>query len=435
MRYAAALALLLTSSAWPADKVDLVRGRVETKGDVWVGQRVTVVIELLSPTFFASAPAFDLPQVPGLVILPPEGRPVVGSEQVRDDTYSVQRHELAVYAERPGTIRLPPIRVRFATAGVGGKLPVPHQGQTREMTFTAKLPPGAEGLSTVITTHELTVKESWKPDPGKASVGDAFTRSVTIRAKDVPGMVLPPMRWDAPEGLAVYPATPAVSDAADRGEVTGRRVESVTYVCERAGTFTVPALSLTWWDLGEKKLKRVRLPARTFEVAPVVLLPENESEHVASERGRSHSWRFVAVGLAVGCLALLWFARARLEEWWQRCRLAFVTSERAAFARFRKACRSGDPRAIYRTLISWLGHLSSGTATAPMDWLMSRFGDAALTNQLVGLEGELFGQLSAARPAAWSPSELYHEVSRARQTLRKHPIRHRSAGLPPLNPA
>ena len=53
------------------------------------------------------------------------------SEAVGDDTYTVQRHELAVYPQRAGTVRLPPIRVRFASDGGIGKPPVPRQGATQ----------------------------------------------------------------------------------------------------------------------------------------------------------------------------------------------------------------------------------------------------------------------------------------------------------------
>src|SRR5690606_34912623 len=142
--------------------------------------------------------------------------------------YTTQVHELAVYPQRGGAIRLPPIGVRFASDGGIGKPPIPREGKTKELTFTAKMPSGAEGLSTIITTQKLTLHETWKPEPGKAKVGGAFTRTVTVQAQGVPGMVLPPMRWEAPEGIAVYPAPAEVTDSSERGETAGQRVESVT---------------------------------------------------------------------------------------------------------------------------------------------------------------------------------------------------------------
>lgn len=53
-------------------------------------------------------------------------------------------------------------------------------------------------------------------------------------------------------GLGVYPKPPVVEDAMQRGEFTGQRVETVTYICEQPGTYTLPALTipalLRWLD-------------------------------------------------------------------------------------------------------------------------------------------------------------------------------------------
>ena len=38
-----------------------VRASIETKGELWVGQRVTLLVDLLAPGFFSGAAAFDLP--------------------------------------------------------------------------------------------------------------------------------------------------------------------------------------------------------------------------------------------------------------------------------------------------------------------------------------------------------------------------------------
>jgi hypothetical protein len=429
-----AVLLLLLVASQKTDKPDLVQGMIETKGDVWVGQRVTVVVKLYSPTFFAGAAAFDLPSVPGVVILPPQGSPTIGSEAVGDDTYTTQRHELAVYAQRAGAVRLPPIRVRFASDGGIGKPPVPRRGATRELTFTAKMPPGAEGLATVITTPQLSVKESWKPEPGEAKLGGAFTRTVTVRARDVPGMVLPAMPWEAPEGIAIYPAPPAVTDASDRGESTGQRLESVTYVCEKPGTFTLPALTLTWWDLAEKKLRRVRLPSRSFEVAPGPAPAEDAAGAAADTRGRRRAWLVMIPASLVALVAALWLSRRRLSSWWGRTRLALSASEPGCFVRFGRACQGGDAREIYDTLTAWLDRAGGGPR---LDDFAARSGDVELAAQIGRLESHLFGRPDGeAHPLGFSAADLWRHVNRARGQLlgarRATPSPGR--GLAPLNP-
>jgi hypothetical protein len=68
-----------TGSAQDAAKV---RTKLEMKGDVWVGQAVTLALDLLSPGFFAGSPTFYLPRVPEVPFLQPDERPVLGSETI-----------------------------------------------------------------------------------------------------------------------------------------------------------------------------------------------------------------------------------------------------------------------------------------------------------------------------------------------------------------
>ena len=90
-----------------------VRASIGTQGDLWVGQRIALVVELLAPGYFAGAAAFDLPDPPGLLLTPPEGSPVVSSETIDGTSYTVQRHEVAVFARRAGEQTIPPFTVRF----------------------------------------------------------------------------------------------------------------------------------------------------------------------------------------------------------------------------------------------------------------------------------------------------------------------------------
>jgi hypothetical protein len=63
--------------------------------------------------------------------------------------------------------------------------------RTEPVSFDAKLPLGAEGLSSLISSIALTVDDDWAPDTNKAKVGDAFTHGITLCADGVPGMAFP----------------------------------------------------------------------------------------------------------------------------------------------------------------------------------------------------------------------------------------------------
>ncbi|MCE9612886.1 MAG: hypothetical protein K8T26_01330 [Lentisphaerae bacterium] len=294
----------------------LVRTRLANTGDIWVGQRVTIVVELLSPGFFAGSPAFDLPRVPGVIICPPDDRPVVSAETIGASSYSVQRHELAVYAQRAGHIDIPPWDARFATR-LGTAAPVQQRLTTRAIAFDVLLPPGAQGLTTVISARDLQATDTWVPEPLAAKVGDAFTRTILFSAPDVPAMLFPAVPTGPVDGLGVYPKTPQVRDANEHGRRCGERVETITYVCERAGQVQIPAMKLTWWDLDDRQLRVAEFPARAFEVAP------NPAFEAAVPVPAKRAWwraTRATIGFGLGALVLAggaWRTRKRWPEWRQ----------------------------------------------------------------------------------------------------------------------
>jgi hypothetical protein len=134
-------------------------------------------------------------------------------------------------------------------------------------TLHSRLPAAAQGLSMLVTTTELTAEESWKPDQADVRVGDAITRTITLRAADIMGMGLPPLRFDTPDGVAVYPKAPSVKDEIYRGDVAGTRVETSVYVLEQEGTFKLPALTIPWFNPETRTLQQVDLPSRELTVA------------------------------------------------------------------------------------------------------------------------------------------------------------------------
>jgi len=111
------------------------------------------------------------------------------------------------------------------------------------------MPPGAENLGQVISARDLKIEETWRPEPGKENVmaGAAFTRTITFTAPDVPGMMFPPFPAGQIDGLGIYTKRQLL-DQTDGGSLHGERRDVVTYVCKRAGEFTIPATQYTWFD-------------------------------------------------------------------------------------------------------------------------------------------------------------------------------------------
>lgn len=422
--------LLLMLLALPAmEDFAKVRTTLVTKGDIYVGQKVTVVIDLLVPTFFAGAPSFDVPDVPGTVILPPGNTaPVLGNEKIGDVTYTTQRHELTIYPQRAGTVTIPSFGIRVVASAGPGKPPTTYPLKTEAITFDALMPKGVEGLSTILSAESVEVKEDWHPEKKDWHVGDALTRTITITVPDVPGMVIPAIHWPQIKGLKGYPRQPVIADHSDRGTLTGSRIESITYVAEQPGAATLPAMQLTWWNLKEKKLERISLPARELTVSTRGAEPATNLTTKTNTRSR-----YI---LAIGCIlvALLtiagWLYRQPIINAWRRHKTHSESSEHAQFARFQRASKNGNLHAIEDALRVWLSSLSE-PMTIPT--VMASSNDFSTLVQ--SLQQQLYGHKPDSQDHVLFGRQLIQAAAEWRKTQRaKRSLSQLDEALHALNP-
>ncbi|TGD73463.1 hypothetical protein E4634_10555 [Mangrovimicrobium sediminis] len=262
-----------------------VRSSLQAPDTLWVGQGVVVVVELLAPGYFDSAASFALPDPAGVLLMPPAGHPLVGSETIDGIDYTVQRHELRAWPMRAGEQSVPAITVRFGFK----HNPMDTDAENAELS-TAPLPlqvqspPGAQDLGTVLSARDLQLEEHWEPQPDDAEVlaGSAFTRTVTFTAPDLPGMLFPPFPAARVDGLGIY-SKQEVLDSEHRGELQGQRRDTITYVMQRPGDYRLPPVQLHWFDLDAGTLRSATLPGQVFRVVANPALAAGESQAQRTE--------------------------------------------------------------------------------------------------------------------------------------------------------
>jgi hypothetical protein len=365
-----------------------------TPEEAWVGQRVRLYVEALAVDGWAQITAAGELEIPGTYVLRTESQGTRLSETIGGAAYTGQRYELSLYCQRPGRVEVPPLPVTVNVKQWGANATeVRHEVMTPGAFLACKVPPGAEGIRGLISTTGLTAAQTWSSEPETVAPGDAITRTVTLSAVDVSGMVFPPMRHPGLEGLSIYPGEPSVSDKTDRGSLRGERVEKVTYVCERPGEVVLPGIVLPWWDIDAETLRRIELPGLTFQVAGE-LAPETTAEPPAAPVAGSRDRLLIVAAIVVLVALGIGTARSlggRYREW-QRARR---DSETAYFRRVTAALRAGDPGAISGAIMRWLDRLETGTRPARLDLFLRDHGDdetraAAATLARCLAEGETF---------------------------------------------
>ncbi|MFB2863982.1 protein BatD, partial [Aeromonas sp. MdU4] len=145
---------------------------------------------------------------------------------------------------------------------------------TRPQRFAAALPDptltvGVRWLS----ASNLTLSQRWQRSADdhaeeELKVGDAITRTVTASGQDTLSVLIPPLITPLAddERVQAYPAQPRLTDTQERGEYLSAREDQTTYIVQRGGELTLPALELTWWNSQTHRLETLNLPGQTLQV-------------------------------------------------------------------------------------------------------------------------------------------------------------------------
>jgi hypothetical protein len=338
------LLVLLLAAPAVAQQPVTVHTSVKPETGAVIGQRVALYVDVVFSGEMLRPPRVVMPEVAGAQILRFETQATTLSDRVG------QRFEFALYARRGGALTVPGPQVTLldrAGNEVGTASGSPVQ-------LTIAVPAGVDASQPLIATTRATLEEQWAPAPTKAlKAGDALVRTITREADDVPAMAMPALAFPAPAGVRVYVDPPQSDDRQDRGTVTGRRVDKVTYVFEAGGRFTLAGVAQPWWDLDARRLHDEAKPAVTVSVTAPPKPPD--------------PWLFI--GPVLGLLVLL-LGERRLEpgvrRWYAARHARWLASEGKAFDDLAQACRSDDVRAIYRAFVVWRRRTSDRNGLAPL---------------------------------------------------------------------
>ena len=369
-KLAACLALIFIcslSSAGVLAAEEIILRTAVTPEEAWVGQKVVLHVDVLAKDGWAQLKKVTEVEVEGAYLLRLESQGTRLSETIDGDSYTGQRYDFMLFAQRDGKITVPPVPVdvEIKTWGADGGSRIERMSLPL-VEFVTRTPPGAQGTRGLISTSNLSASQEWNPETESPVVGDAIKRRITLRAEDVSGMAFAPTLHNEMENLGIYPGEPTVDDKFARGDLTGTRVETVTYVVERAGDFELPSVELSWWNIDTQELQHIVLPGLALQVTG--------GPAVASQANERSSWSAL-IALLVVVVALLVFG-GRLLAGWTAWRQARNETEAAYFRCIRRSARNGDQNAVLRDTMRWLDRINNDSQVARLDLFMQKYGDS-----------------------------------------------------------
>jgi hypothetical protein len=236
--------------------------RIEPSGTTVVGETRVLYVDVLTDTWFSSAPQMPTLELDGVTVSPSsgearhlnlsrDGRPFFGLE-----------FSYRITPTRAGEFVVPSLRINATV----GQLDAAQGVETAPQSFTVEQPAGVESGQSVLVARNLTVTQNISQTRDSLGLGDSVSWKVSQTADGAEMMLLASPLFPEIDGLKRYVDPPQLKTQGDgRGSVTGgERIDVVHYVVQRGGNFQLPAISLEWWDSGARQLRSVELPAHGF---------------------------------------------------------------------------------------------------------------------------------------------------------------------------
>lgn len=431
-----------------------VRANLEGPDEVWVGQAVSLNVEVIVPTWFTDSPKFPDIEIENALTLN-TGDAVNAVVQSGGQTFSGQERQYLIFPQVAGTYTIPSITVSVSYALQDGKPSASSEPASPEIWFTARKPPAAPGKGHMLTTDQFGMEQSFDRKLDDLKVGDAIIRTVHMTAENTAAMMLPKLTFETPEGIRCYTGEPKILDKTDRGIITAERMEIVTYQLTRAGSYQLPEIRVDWWAPRIKKMNTDRLAPVDLNVADD---PGRSPEVFSSSAGGFSQvsgssgvldgntiryWVLMILGSGLFLLAAwrLWFRnRMRLWNKLETRRKNRAEAETTFFKRFRKASLSDDGRGSLREVMFWLDRINTGTDVPSLSCFAKSSGMTGLVREGHILEAFLFASPEKSGPfvcrAGWVGKPLYRMVARVRSAQRRRIGKLRQSGrdLFSLNP-
>jgi len=194
-----------------------------------------------------------------------------------DTNYIVLEKNIAIYPQSAGSLLIEP-SVAGARVAIQGSQKNdaydPFRSNYRTIRRSSKeksitvnpIPEAFNGKHWLVAKEVQLVEEFPTGDTFK--IGEPITRTLLLIADGQNSSQLPEFETTPIKGLKQYPDQPLLKNNTSGTGVTGVQQIKVAIIPSAASTYTLPTISIPWWNTTTNTMDVARINARTFSVKP-----------------------------------------------------------------------------------------------------------------------------------------------------------------------
>ena len=225
----------------------------------------------------------------------------------------------------------------------------------------------------------LTLHQEWQPEPTEFKVGDPITRTITLTAAGLGKAQLPKIIMEAPTGLKIYPDQAELHSSLTKERLISQKVQNFALVASQAGEYTLPKITIAWWNTITNRYQQAILPEQTITIkqnpdAPQTPVFSSEKNQIASpeqitkvstetqpiviEKTSNLQWVFLALWLltCIGWLTHITYLKRSTNDKTKKTSNQTVNNHYLALM---AACKQNNAEQALNLIIPWINNLSS----------------------------------------------------------------------------
>ncbi|MFZ1234423.1 MAG: BatD family protein [Thiofilum sp.] len=426
----------------------LIEFEIEPKNPL-VQQQIILTQRLLASVRLDNTQAsLTLPQIEqGKGLVRQLGSPTAHNRVIQGKRYDVIERKFALMSQQSGTLTIgrtifdgvipdanannDPLGHYFAFS-LGGKS-VRRFSKPFDITI-APQDPNYTGQYW-LPAKNISLNASWDKPLDQLKAGEPVTLTIAIMAEGLAAEQLPALTIPVPVGMKAYSDQPLFNDQVRDDGVIGIRQEKWVFIASGGGEFTIPEITLDWWNTKTQQQELARLDATQFKVGgePLVVntpdpatVAKPEPQHSAqlpsaqpsSDTRPQHTmpWWLWAVLLVLmgGVIAALAYRRGKYKA--QSMSSMQESLQRGSLNQLISACAQHDKQGAQLGLTAWARDV---LAVPSPQWVNLRaIATPELKAAMDSLEQALYSKDASSKK--WDGSALIKAVKAFKYPLNRH---------------
>ncbi|EDQ00165.1 BatD family protein [Shewanella benthica] len=279
--------------------------------EAYVGQLIIYKVKLFLAVDLQrgllSAPNLDGAQIKQL------GEDVDTTEIFNGRRYRVIERTYGIIADQPGELTID-------GTGFSGDVLVQGSRLGGMFSFNESRPMEARAAKSILLINPIpneyhgewlvsdlvALSEDWPEETQEYRVGNPITRTIKLLAANTDETSLADIVIPIPQGLKTYPEKPVRKTFLRDKQMVSQLTQTLAIVPTRAGEYTLPAITVPWWNPHTKRQEQATLPARTITVIASDVAEVNLSQITnTSATNTADYWPWLSLIFATLWLATL----------------------------------------------------------------------------------------------------------------------------------